>query len=171
MAAAKCTERLLWQCATMQPMTASSLSIRRVGPTLDDLCIHLGHKLFELRCVVRCLVFVMHPSLLSNWCGNISLHSVQQFTTCTLQAAVTSCIPFDSCLHAGMIEYWSADGCGFPEEAVDFSTKMDTDLYALPKAKATAQSLDISADGSQFAIWSSDRCSMVHCVVDKHTHG
>lgn len=70
-----------------------------------------------------------------------------------------------------MIEYWSADGCGFPEEAVDFSMKMDTDLYALPKAKATAQSLDISADGSQFAIWSSDRCSMVHCVVNTHAHG
>ncbi len=70
-----------------------------------------------------------------------------------------------------MIEYWSADGYGFPEEAVDFSIKMDTDLYALPKAKAMAQSLEISADGSQFAIWSSDRCSMVRCVLEAHAHG
>ena len=58
---------------------------------------------------------------------------------------------------AGMIEYWSANGYGFPEGDVEFSTKMDTDLYALPKAKAMPQSLEISSDGSQFAIWSSDR--------------
>ena len=57
----------------------------------------------------------------------------------------------------GMIEYWSATTYSFPEADVDFSTKMDTDLYALPKAKAVPQSLDISNDGSQFAIWSSDR--------------
>lgn len=56
-----------------------------------------------------------------------------------------------------MIEYWSATTYSFPEADVDFSTKMDTDLYALPKAKAVPQSLDISNDGSQFAIWSSDR--------------
>ena len=58
---------------------------------------------------------------------------------------------------AGMIEYWSAKEYGFPEEGVDFSTKMDTDLYALPKAKALPQSLDISSNGTMFAIWSSDR--------------
>ena len=59
---------------------------------------------------------------------------------------------------AGMIEYWSAKGYGFPEEDVDFSTKMDTDLYALPKAKALPQSLELSSNGTQFAVWSSDRC-------------
>ena len=57
-----------------------------------------------------------------------------------------------------MIEYWSAKGYGFPEEDVDFVTKMDTDLYALPKAKALPQSLELSSNGTQFAIWSSDRC-------------
>ena len=64
-------------------------------------------------------------------------------------------------LRTGMIEYWSAKGYGFPEEDVDFSTKMDTDLYALPKAKALPQSLELSSDGTQFAIWSSDRCILI----------
>lgn len=56
-----------------------------------------------------------------------------------------------------MIEYWSAGDYSFPEDSVDFRTKIDTDLYALPKAKAAPQSLDISSDGSQFSIWCSDR--------------
>ena len=50
-----------------------------------------------------------------------------------------------------MIEYWSAGDYSFPEDSVDFRTKIDTDLYALPKAKAAPQSLDISSDGSQFS--------------------
>ena len=61
------------------------------------------------------------------------------------------------CADAGMIEYWSASDYSFPEDSVDFRTKIDTDLYALPKAKAAPQSLDISSDGSQFSIWCSDR--------------
>ena len=62
-----------------------------------------------------------------------------------------------SLVDAGMIEYWSASDYSFPEDTVDFRTKIDTDLYALPKAKAAPQALDISSDGSQFSIWCSDR--------------
>ena len=36
--------------------------------------------------------------------------------------------------------------------------KMETDLFALAMAKATATSLAVSQDGSQFAAFCSDRC-------------
>ena len=59
---------------------------------------------------------------------------------------------------AGVIEYWSAgEGYGFPGEEVDFRFKLDTDLYALAKAKAVAHSLEVSRDGSKFVTMSSDR--------------
>lgn len=57
----------------------------------------------------------------------------------------------------GMIEYWRSTGHSFPEEDVDFSSKLDTDLYAHAKAKTTVQSLEVSRDGSQFVTFSSDR--------------
>lgn len=57
----------------------------------------------------------------------------------------------------GMIEYWSpSEGLTLPADAVSFSSKLDTDLYALAKAKATPRSLDFSPDGSQFAVVASD---------------
>lgn len=61
-------------------------------------------------------------------------------------------------LGAGMIEYWRSTGHSFPEEDVEFSSKLDTDLYAHAKAKTAVQSLEISRDGSQFVTFSSDRC-------------
>ena len=58
---------------------------------------------------------------------------------------------------AGMIEYWSGTDCTFPQDAVNFKLKLDTDLYALAKAKTSSKSLELSKDGSQFAIFSTDR--------------
>lgn len=56
-----------------------------------------------------------------------------------------------------MIEYWSGTDYTFPQEAVTFKLKLDTDLYALAKAKTSSKSLEISKDGSQFATFSMDR--------------
>lgn len=61
-----------------------------------------------------------------------------------------------------MIEYWSPHGSfGFPTDAVAFSSKLDTDLYALAKAKAVPRSLDLSPDGVQFSVVASDWCEGV----------
>ncbi|KAL0033286.1 hypothetical protein WJX77_001863 [Trebouxia sp. C0004] len=57
----------------------------------------------------------------------------------------------------GMIEYWSGSDYAFPQDQVAFKMKLDTDLFALAKAKTTSKSLEISKDGSQFAIFSTDR--------------
>ena len=57
-----------------------------------------------------------------------------------------------------MIEYWSAATHSFPAEAVAFTSSLDTDLYACAKVKACARSIELSRDGSQFALFSSDRC-------------
>lgn len=56
----------------------------------------------------------------------------------------------------GMIEYWSADSYRQPQDEVQFSFKMDTDLYALAKAKTCAHSIDVSKDGSKFVTFSAD---------------
>lgn len=62
----------------------------------------------------------------------------------------------------GMIEYWSPqEGFAFPADAVSFTSKLDTDLYALAKAKVTPRSLDLSPDGSQFSVVASDWCVLV----------
>lgn len=57
----------------------------------------------------------------------------------------------------GIIEYWDASSHSFPSEAVSFDSKLDTDLYALAKVQTTAASLDVSRDGSQFAMFCADR--------------
>ena len=61
---------------------------------------------------------------------------------------------------AGHIEYWSPSSFRFPDDGVAFRSKLDTDLYTLAKARAIACSLDVSRDGSQFVVFSSDRCAM-----------
>ena len=58
---------------------------------------------------------------------------------------------------AGMIEYWTGSDYTFPQDAVTFQLKLDTDLYAMAKAKTSSKSLEISKDGSQFATFSTDR--------------
>jgi peptidylprolyl isomerase domain and WD repeat-containing protein 1 len=57
----------------------------------------------------------------------------------------------------GVIEYWDAGSHAFPSDTVSFDSKLDTDLYALAKAKTLAASLDVSRDGSQFAMFCADR--------------
>ncbi|KAL0026717.1 hypothetical protein WJX79_006852 [Trebouxia sp. C0005] len=57
----------------------------------------------------------------------------------------------------GIIEYWSGSDYTFPQDQVAFKMKLDTDLFALAKAKTTSKSLEISKDGNQFAIFSIDR--------------
>lgn len=56
-----------------------------------------------------------------------------------------------------MIDYWTAEGHAFPEQELEFTVKVDTDLYALAKAKTSVQSLEVSRDGSEFATISADR--------------
>lgn len=56
-----------------------------------------------------------------------------------------------------MIEYWTGSDYSFPQDVVTFQLKLETDLYALAKAKTSSKSLEISKDGSQFAIFSTDR--------------
>lgn len=56
-----------------------------------------------------------------------------------------------------MIEYWDIGTHQFPEESVKFAYKMETDLFALAKAKTRAGSLAVSPDGSQFAMFCADR--------------
>ena len=50
----------------------------------------------------------------------------------------------------GVIEYWSPSTYEFPQDAVSFRFKLDTDLYALAKAKTKALTLEVSPDGEQF---------------------
>lgn len=56
-----------------------------------------------------------------------------------------------------MIEYWQVSDHQFPEQAVSFKYKMETDLFALAKAKTHASSLAVSQDGTQFAVFCADK--------------
>ena len=59
--------------------------------------------------------------------------------------------------NAGVLEYWSGSTYSFPADAVSFRSKLDSDLYALAKAKAQARHLEISKNGVHFAVICSDR--------------
>lgn len=53
--------------------------------------------------------------------------------------------------------YWDSETGEAPgKPQVEFTYKVDTDLYALAKAKTSAVSLAISKDGSQFAMFCAD---------------
>eukprot|EP00798_Chlamydomonas_sp_ICE-L_P002193 gene2193-33747_t len=69
--------------------------------------------------------------------------------------------PHDTVISAdskGFIEYWSASSYKAPTKpVVSFSTKLDTSLFEIAKAKAVVQSLELSRDGSQWVTFSSDR--------------
>eukprot|EP01134_Creolimax_fragrantissima_P000761 CFRG0761T1 len=59
---------------------------------------------------------------------------------------------------AGMIEYWkNGEGYTYPERAVNFESKMDTDLYEFVKCKTTPTSIDINKSGQLMAIMAKDR--------------
>ncbi|KAG1663107.1 hypothetical protein FOA52_010510 [Chlamydomonas sp. UWO 241] len=63
-----------------------------------------------------------------------------------------------SCDTKGFLEYWSASDYGQPSaDAVSFSSKLDTDLFDLVKAKCVAWSIEASKDGKQLAMFCSDR--------------
>uniref|UniRef100_A0A061RJB2 peptidylprolyl isomerase n=1 Tax=Tetraselmis sp. GSL018 TaxID=582737 RepID=A0A061RJB2_9CHLO len=57
----------------------------------------------------------------------------------------------------GMIDYWDAASFEFPKDTVHFEYKLDTDMYALAKAKTTAPAIDVSRDGSKFVSFCADR--------------
>ena len=67
-------------------------------------------------------------------------------------------------LDAGLIEYWDIHDHKFPEGAVKFLYKTETDLFALAKAKTRAGSLSVSPDGSQFAMFCADRLVLQMCI-------
>ena len=71
-------------------------------------------------------------------------------------------------LVTGMIEYWTGSNYTFPQDVVTFKLKLDTDLYALAKAKTSSTTLEIGKDGSQFATWSASHpadCILSLCPV------
>ncbi|KAJ3681569.1 hypothetical protein LUZ60_016058 [Juncus effusus] len=57
----------------------------------------------------------------------------------------------------GILEYWSPSTLSFPEDVVKFKFKTDTNLFEIVKCKTTVSSIEVSSDGSQFAITSPDR--------------
>lgn len=58
---------------------------------------------------------------------------------------------------AGIIEYWTSSNYNFPENLVDFDSKLDTDLYEFVKCKSYPTGLAVSPDGKRFATISPDR--------------
>ncbi|KAJ6798467.1 putative peptidyl-prolyl cis-trans isomerase CYP71 [Iris pallida] len=57
----------------------------------------------------------------------------------------------------GVLEYWSPTTLQFPENSVKFKFKTETNLFDIAKSKTTVSALEVSLDGSQFAITSPDR--------------
>ncbi|KAJ8498214.1 hypothetical protein OPV22_008766 [Ensete ventricosum] len=57
----------------------------------------------------------------------------------------------------GVIEYWCPDKLQFPENGVSFKYKTDTNLFDIAKCKTTVSAIEVSPNGSQFAITSPDR--------------
>ncbi|KAK1287378.1 hypothetical protein QJS10_CPB19g00343 [Acorus calamus] len=57
----------------------------------------------------------------------------------------------------GVIEYWCPATLKFPESGVKFRLKSDTNLFEIAKCKTTVSAIEVSPDGSQFAITSLDR--------------
>ncbi|XVF19749.1 hypothetical protein REPUB_Repub11eG0137600 [Reevesia pubescens] len=67
---------------------------------------------------------------------------------------------FDSVISAdekGIIEYWSPATLQFPETAVNFRLKSDTNLFEIAKCKTSVSAIEVSPDGKQFSITSPDR--------------
>ncbi|XP_072981015.1 peptidyl-prolyl cis-trans isomerase CYP71 isoform X2 [Typha angustifolia] len=57
----------------------------------------------------------------------------------------------------GILEYWCPSTLNFPENGVTFRLKTDTNLFEIVKCKTTVSAIEVSVDGSQFAITSPDR--------------
>lgn len=71
--------------------------------------------------------------------------------------ALSLCVSVDG---SGMIEYWNAEGAGaFSTETgakVSFASKLETDLYDLASAGASACGLCVTLDGRRFALSCTD---------------
>ncbi|KAG2431728.1 hypothetical protein HXX76_009224 [Chlamydomonas incerta] len=84
-------------------------------------------------------------------------------------AAMRYCAPLDLVVSTdtkGMIEMWCGTSYGHPAPdsssgqaapRLAWSSKLDTDLFDLAKAKTVAKSLEISRDGQQFAMVCADK--------------
>lgn len=57
----------------------------------------------------------------------------------------------------GVLEYWSPSTLQFPENNLKFKLKTDTNLFDIAKSKTTVSTIEVSADGNQFAVTSPDR--------------
>eukprot|EP00884_Botryococcus_braunii_P007952 jgi/Botrbrau1/17158/Bobra.0157s0052.1 len=57
----------------------------------------------------------------------------------------------------GHIEYWGSNTGTFPEGALGFRFKIDTDLFAHAQAKTVVRDIAVAHDGRQFATVSDDR--------------
>lgn len=57
----------------------------------------------------------------------------------------------------GLLEYWSPSTLKFPEDAVNFRLKTDTNLFELAKCKTSVSAIEVSNDGTQFVVTSPDR--------------
>ena len=66
----------------------------------------------------------------------------------------------------GAIEYWSPEDYQLSKDERHFVSKMDTDLYALLKAKTAATALAIAPDGSRFATLARDHKVRVFRFLD-----
>ena len=85
--------------------------------------------------------------------------------TLELHRAAVRCVKYNAakrcCISSddrGVIEYWSPATYEAPAaDEVEFRFKLDTDLYALAKAKTKALSMEVSHDGEQFSTLGPDR--------------
>lgn len=57
----------------------------------------------------------------------------------------------------GVIEYWDVDNFSLPSERIQFTFKMDTDLFDLAKVRTIPTSICISQQGHVFATLSRDK--------------
>ncbi|XP_066331130.1 peptidyl-prolyl cis-trans isomerase CYP71-like [Miscanthus floridulus] len=57
----------------------------------------------------------------------------------------------------GLLEYWSPSTLKFPENEVRFRLKSDTNLFEIAKCKTSVSAIEVSNDGTQFAVTSPDR--------------
>nr|CAB3503706.1 unnamed protein product [Digitaria exilis] len=57
----------------------------------------------------------------------------------------------------GLLEYWFPSTLEFPEQDVKFRLKSDTNLFEIAKCKTSVSAIEVSNDGSQFAVTSPDR--------------
>lgn len=89
------------------------------------------------------------------------LHVLEKLHTKPVTAIVFNCV-FDIAIsvdRAGMLEYWSGykNNYTFPQKAVSFDSKMDTDLYEFAKNKTVVTGISLNHDGKKFATISTDR--------------